>query len=61
MSGGPNDGAPEPVDPISEGLAGAIALRALFVNYIEAGFSEYQVCVMLGTALAQGARGNEES
>lgn len=62
MNGGPEDGAPEPTDPITAAQEGALAIHSMFLNYVAAGFSEHQACVIIGTWLAvigQGGRGDE--
>lgn len=42
MSGGPDDGADVPVDPLTELAEAAVSLHCLFENYVHAGFSEEQ-------------------
>lgn len=61
MTAGPeDDGALEPTDPVTAMREGAIALRTMFSEYVAAGFSEHQACVILGTMLAQTFRGNQQ-
>lgn len=38
----------------------ALAMREMFVTLVDAGFSEYQACIILGTSVAQGGRGSTE-
>lgn len=43
-----------PADPVSDITAGMIAYHLIFQGMIEAGFTEWQACVTLGTVMAAG-------
>lgn len=51
---------PEMPEVPTQMMTGALALRELYVSFVAAGFSDYQACVMLGTAVAQMMGGKAE-
>lgn len=57
MNGGPQDGAPAAPDPVSALREAALAMHTLFTEYVAAGFTEYQACVILGVMVAQQGKG----